>query len=87
MNKAIVISGVNQVLEIAKETGFEGPYVKLIQTIAQEAERGKGRSLPCNADTRRPGSNRSGKSVSKSTPTSPRRPCVFTTRPIVMNVS
>jgi citrate synthase len=38
-----------RLIEIAKETDFEGPYVKLIQTIAQEAERNKGRPLPCNA--------------------------------------
>jgi len=38
-----------RLIAIAKETGFEGPYVQLIQAIALEAERNKGRPLPTNA--------------------------------------
>jgi citrate synthase len=38
-----------RLIQIAQETGFDGPYVALIQEIAAEAERRKGRSLPVNA--------------------------------------
>ncbi|MDQ8728024.1 citryl-CoA lyase [Bradyrhizobium sp. LHD-71] len=38
-----------RLIALARETGFEGPYVQLIQIIAQEAERIKGRPLPVNA--------------------------------------
>lgn len=34
---------------LAKETGFAGPYVELIQLISAEAERTSGKSLPINA--------------------------------------
>ena len=35
--------------QIAKETGFDGPYVALIQKVAAEAGRARKRDLPCNA--------------------------------------
>lgn len=38
-----------RLLELAKETGFQGPYVRLVQMIASEAERAKGKPLPTNA--------------------------------------
>lgn len=38
-----------RLLELARQTGFDGPYVALIQAIATEAERRKGKSLPVNA--------------------------------------
>lgn len=38
-----------RLVALAGETGFEGPYVRLIQAIATEAGHRKGRSLPCNA--------------------------------------
>lgn len=38
-----------RLFEIAKETGFSGPYVELIRLIAAEAERASGKSLPINA--------------------------------------
>lgn len=38
-----------RLIELAKETGFDGPYVQLVQAIASEAERVKGKSLPTNA--------------------------------------
>lgn len=38
-----------RLIELAGETGFDGPYVKLIQAIALEAERAKGNPLPANA--------------------------------------
>jgi citrate synthase len=38
-----------RLLELAKETGFDGPYIQLIQAVAAEAERRKGKSLPTNA--------------------------------------
>lgn len=38
-----------RLLQIAQETGFAGPYVKLVGEIAAEAERRKGKSLPVNA--------------------------------------
>ena len=34
---------------LARETGFSGPYVELIQLIAAEAEKASGKSLPINA--------------------------------------
>ena len=38
-----------RLFEIAAENGIAGPYVRLIQAIAKEAERVHGRSLPVNA--------------------------------------
>ncbi len=38
-----------RLFELAKETGFSGPYVALIQLVAAEAERASGKSLPINA--------------------------------------
>ncbi len=38
-----------RLIELAHETGFAGPYVALIQEVAAEAERQKGKSLPANA--------------------------------------
>ncbi|MES2537221.1 MAG: citryl-CoA lyase [Pseudomonadota bacterium] len=38
-----------RLFEIARETGFDGPYTKLITHIAQEAERASGKVLPANA--------------------------------------
>jgi citrate synthase len=38
-----------RLIEIARETGFDGPYIALIQEIAAEGERRKGKSLPVNA--------------------------------------
>lgn len=38
-----------RLFEIAKETGFCGPYVELIQLISAEAGRASGKSLPINA--------------------------------------
>lgn len=38
-----------RLIAIAAETGFDGPYVALIQAVAAEAERQKGKSLPANA--------------------------------------
>ena len=38
-----------RLFEIAAENGMAGPYVRLIQAIAAEAERVHGRSLPVNA--------------------------------------
>jgi len=38
-----------RLFEIAAENGMTGPYVKLIQEIAAEAERVSGKSLPVNA--------------------------------------
>lgn len=35
--------------EIAKDNGFDGPYLKLMDEIAAEAERSSGRVLPMNA--------------------------------------
>ena len=34
---------------LARETGFAGPYVELIQLVCSEAERASGKSLPINA--------------------------------------
>jgi len=38
-----------RLVTIAEETGFSGPYVQLIQEVAAEAGRRKGRPLPANA--------------------------------------
>jgi citrate synthase len=38
-----------RLIEIARETGFAGPYVDLIQEIAARAERRKGKPMPVNA--------------------------------------
>ena len=38
-----------RLIELAAETGFNGPYVALVQEVAAEAERRKGKSLPVNA--------------------------------------
>ena len=38
-----------RLIEIAEETGFSGPYVALIQEVAAEVERQKGKSMPANA--------------------------------------
>ena len=38
-----------RLFEIARECGFHGPYVELIQLVATETERATGKSLPVNA--------------------------------------
>jgi citrate synthase len=38
-----------RLIQIARETGFDGPYVALVLQIAAEGERRKGKSLPVNA--------------------------------------
>ena len=38
-----------RLIAIAEETGFNGPYVRLIQAVAAEAGRTRKRDLPCNA--------------------------------------
>ena len=38
-----------RLIQIARETGFDGPYVGLIQTIAAAAGLARKRDLPCNA--------------------------------------
>ena len=38
-----------RLFEIARETGFDGPYLKLMIAIADEASRSSGKTLPCNA--------------------------------------
>ena len=38
-----------RLIAIADETGFNGPYVNLIQKVAAEAGRQRKRDLPCNA--------------------------------------
>ena len=38
-----------RLIAIAQETGFEGPYVKLMQRVAAEAGATRKRDLPCNA--------------------------------------
>jgi citrate synthase len=38
-----------RLIQIAHETGFDGPYVTLIQKVAAEAGRVRQRDLPCNA--------------------------------------
>jgi citrate synthase len=40
---------VPRLFEIARECGFHGKYVELIQQVQAEAERASGRSLPINA--------------------------------------
>lgn len=38
-----------RLFEIARENGFDGPYVALMQAVAAEAQRRLGKSLPVNA--------------------------------------
>ncbi|MDB5613071.1 MAG: citryl-CoA lyase [Devosia sp.] len=38
-----------RLMELARETGFNGPYLKLIQAISDEAARKSGKVLPINA--------------------------------------
>ena len=38
-----------RLIQLATETGFDGPYVALVQQVAATAERKKGKSLPVNA--------------------------------------
>lgn len=38
-----------RLIAIARETGFDGPYVGLVQKVAAEAGRLRKRDLPCNA--------------------------------------
>jgi citrate synthase len=38
-----------RLFELANETGFDGPYLQLMQAIADEAERRTGKTLPVNA--------------------------------------
>lgn len=38
-----------RLIQIARETGFAGHYVELVQEVARVAGERKGRSLPCNA--------------------------------------
>jgi citrate synthase len=38
-----------RLLQIARETGFDGPYLKLMAAIAEEASRRSGKMLPMNA--------------------------------------
>jgi citrate synthase len=38
-----------RLFEIAKENGYDGPYVALMQRVAQQAEAAYGKSLPVNA--------------------------------------
>ena len=38
-----------RLIQLAAETGFDGPYVALVQQVAATAERQKGKSLPVNA--------------------------------------
>ena len=38
-----------RLIQLAAETGFDGPYVALVQQVAATAERKKGKSLPVNA--------------------------------------
>lgn len=38
-----------RLVALAQETGFAGPYVKLVQAVASEAGRTRGRVLPTNA--------------------------------------
>ncbi len=38
-----------RLFEIARETGFSGPYVELVQLVSAEAEKVSGKSLPVNA--------------------------------------
>lgn len=38
-----------RLIALAQETGFDGPYVSLMQAVAAEAGRARGRVLPTNA--------------------------------------
>jgi len=38
-----------RLIQLAAETGFDGPYVSLVQRVAATAEQKKGKSLPVNA--------------------------------------
>jgi citrate synthase len=38
-----------RLIQLARETGFDGPYVALVLQIAAEGERRKGKALPVNA--------------------------------------
>ena len=38
-----------RLFEIAKETGFDGPYLQLMLAVSEEAARGSGKVLPVNA--------------------------------------
>ncbi len=38
-----------RLLQIARETGFDGPYLKLMTAVADEASRSSGKVLPMNA--------------------------------------
>ena len=38
-----------RLFEIAKETGFDGPYLQLMRAVSQEAARSSGKVLPINA--------------------------------------
>lgn len=38
-----------RLFQIAAQTGFDGPYLKLMQAVAQEAEARSGKQLPVNA--------------------------------------
>jgi citrate synthase len=38
-----------RLLALAQENGFDGPYIKLMLAVAQEAERASGKVLPVNA--------------------------------------
>jgi len=60
-SKALIVPGIGhpfhkpidprtpRLLQIARETGFDGPYVKLMLAIAAEAEARTGKVLPANA--------------------------------------
>jgi len=38
-----------RLFELARETGFSGPYVELVKLVSTEAERASGKNLPINA--------------------------------------
>jgi citrate synthase len=38
-----------RLLQLARETGFDGPYLKLMTAVADEAQRASGKVLPVNA--------------------------------------
>ncbi|KAI9024223.1 citrate synthase [Hyaloraphidium curvatum] len=38
-----------RLFQLAKETGFSGPYVQLMQEISKAAEEASGKQMPCNA--------------------------------------
>ena len=38
-----------RLMELARETGFDGPYLKLMTAVADEAQRSSGKLLPVNA--------------------------------------